>query len=122
MKRQAASSKARLTYMSPGSQLERKQNATMERGIDKRKLARYESTEVTLADEQHTQMCNMMNAIDEVATDDLQHIFKGGETHGVGDKLREIWTTDKREQMEQFQKDQARNSKDSKLTVSIRMY
>ena len=83
----------------------------MERGVDKRKLVKYQTTEVTLADEQHTQMCNVMDAIDRVATDDLQRIFEEGEAHGVGGKLREIWTTDKREQKEQFQKDKARNGK-----------
>ena len=78
LKRQAASSKARLMYMSPASQLKRKQNASMERGIDKRKLARFENTEITLADEQHTQMCDVMNAIDSAAVDDLQKIFEEG--------------------------------------------
>jgi len=54
LKRQDPSSRARLTYMSPGSRLKRKQCAAIERAVDKRKLARYEPTEVTLADEQHT--------------------------------------------------------------------
>ena len=98
--------------MSPASQLKRKMNATMERGLDKKKLARYENTEITLGDEQHTQMCNVVDAIDHVAVDDLQHIFEEGEAHGVGDKLKEIWTTDKRQQLEQFQKDQAKNGKE----------
>ena len=111
IKRQAVSSRARLTYMSPCSQLKRKQHASMERGMNKCKLARYEATEVTLAEEQHTQMSSVMDAIDQVATDELQCIFEEGEAHGVGGKLREIWTTDKREQKEQFQKDQEKNGK-----------
>lgn len=41
-------------------------NATMEYGVDK-KLARYENAEITLGDEQHTQMCNVVDAIDWVA-------------------------------------------------------
>jgi len=53
IKRQSASSRARLKYMSPSSRLKRKQRAAMERGVDKGKLVKYE---VTLADEQHTQM------------------------------------------------------------------
>ena len=57
-----------------------------------------------MGDEQHTQMCNVVDAIDHIAVDDLQHIFEEGEAHGVGDKLKEIWTTDKRQQLEQFQK------------------
>jgi len=40
--------------MSLAIQLKRKQSATMERGLDKRKLAKYLTTEITLADEQHT--------------------------------------------------------------------
>jgi len=54
IKRQSASSRARLSYMSPASQLKRKQHAIMERSIDKRKLARYEATKVALAEEQNT--------------------------------------------------------------------
>ena len=38
----------------------------------------------TLADEQHMQMCDVVNAIDSEAIDDLQKIFKEGESHGVG--------------------------------------
>jgi len=47
----------------------------MEQGIDKRKLAKYESTEITLSDPQHTQMCDVMNTTDGVAVDELQCIF-----------------------------------------------
>jgi len=112
IKRQASSSRARLSYMSPSSQLKRNQNASMERGIDKRKLAKYQSIEITLLDHQHTQMCDVMNTIDGVAVDELQHIFEEGEAHGVSDKLKEIWTTDKRDQLEQFKEDQTRNGKE----------
>ena len=111
LKRQAASSRARLLYMSPASQLKRKQNASMEHGNDKKKLARYENTVITLTDEQHTQMCDVMNAIDGEAVDDLQKIFKEGESHGVGSKFKEIWITDRRQNTQQFQQDQARNGK-----------
>ena len=64
VKRQAVSSRARLTYMSPASQTKRKQNATMERGFDKRKLTRYENTEITLSEEQHREMCDIVDAVD----------------------------------------------------------
>lgn len=80
----------------------------MECGIDKRKLAKYENTEITLADEQHTQMCDVINAIDGEAVDDF---FEEGESHGVGSKLKEIWTTDRRQRIKQFQQYQARNGK-----------
>ena len=90
----------------------------MERGLDKRKLAKYVDTELTLADNQHSQMCSVVDTINQVAVDDLQRIFEEAEAHGVGDKLKEIWTTDKREQMEQFQKDQAKNGKKLQLLVT----
>ena len=118
VKRQAASSRARLTYMSPNSRVKRKQNASMERGIAKRKLAKYENTELTLADEQHTQMCDIVNIIDGSVGDDLQKIFEEGETHGVSGKLKEIWMTDRRQNIEQFKQDQARNGKQNP-TVSV---
>ena len=76
----------------------------MEWSPDKRKLAQYEKTEITLSEEQYTQMCGVMDVVDQVAVDDLQRIFEEGETHGVGNKLKEIWTMDKRQQLESFQK------------------
>ena len=110
VKRQAASSKAKLTYMSPASQLKRKQNALVERNNDKLKLAKYESTEVTLSEDQHEDMSAVVNKIEEVSKDCLEKIFAEGDAHGVGNKIREIWVTDRREQLEQFNEDQARNS------------
>ena len=83
----------------------------MECGIDMRKLAKYENTQITLVDEQHTQMCDVMDAIDGEAIDELQKIFKEGEFHSVGSKLKEILTTERRQRIEQFQQNQARNGK-----------
>ena len=50
-----------------------------------------------------------MNKIEEVSKDYLEEIF-AGDAHGVGTKIREIWMTDRREQLEQFNQYQARNS------------
>ena len=111
VKRQAASSKAKLSYMSPASQLKRKQNMISERNNDKIKLRRYENTEVTLADDQHDDMCNVVKTIEEVGKNDLDKVFAEGDSHGVGDKIREVWLTDKRQQSKQFHTDQAKNGK-----------
>ena len=91
VKRQAPSSKVKLSYMSPTSQLKHKQNTTSERNNDKRnndkkKLRKYENTEVMLADD-HMKTCAMM---DEVSKDDLEKLFSEGDIHGVGDKVREV--------------------------------
>ena len=110
VKRQAPSSKARLTYMSPSSQLKRKQNVLMERNSDKRKLSKYQNTEVTLSEEQHEEMSAIVRRIEEVGKDELEKVFAEGDAHGVGTQIREIWKTDRREQLEQFSEDQARNS------------
>jgi len=109
IRRQAPSSRAKLTYMSPASQLKRNQNRISERNNDKIKLRKYEKTEVTLADEQHDDMCNVMNKIEEVSRDDLEKVFAEGDEHGVGDKIREVWLTDHRKQADQFHLDQTRN-------------
>ena len=61
LKRQAPSSKAKLTYMSPASRAKRKQNVLTERNNDKKKLAKYEKTEVTLSDDQHEEMSAIVN-------------------------------------------------------------
>ena len=74
--------------MSPVTQVKRKQNTTMERDLDKRKLAQYESTEITLSEEQHSLMCDVMDVVDQVAVDDLQCTFEEGEIHNVGNKLK----------------------------------
>ena len=109
VKRQAPTSKAKLLYMSPTSQLKRKQNAISERSNDKKKLRKYENTEVTLADDQLEDMYNIVKAIEEVSKDDLEKLFAEGDIYGVGDKVREVWCTDRRHQLEQFHEDQTRN-------------
>ena len=76
--------------MSPASQLKRKQNTTSERNNDKKKLRKYENTEVTLADDQHEDMCNIVKTIDEVSKDDLEKLFTESDIHGVKDKVREV--------------------------------
>ena len=105
LKWQASSSKAKLSYMSPSSQAKRKQNILTERGNDKKKLAKYENTEVTLADGQHEEMPTLVNKIKEVGKAELEKIFAEGDSHGVGTQVREIWMTNKRQQLSQF-KDQ----------------
>ena len=61
---------------------------------DKKKLRKYENTEVTLANGQHEDMCNIVKTIEEVSKDDLEKLFAEGDIHGVGDKVREVWCTD----------------------------
>ena len=110
-KRQAPSSRAKLSTMSPASQFKRKQNAQAERTNDKKKLRKFENTEVTLDEEQHDEMCTIVNKIEEVGKNDLEKAFAEGDAHGVGAQIREVWVTDRRQQTDQFKADQAKNSK-----------
>ena len=97
--------------MSPASQSKRKQNSLTERNNDKIKLTKFEKTEITLAEEQHDEMCTIVNRIEEVGKDELEKVFADGDAHGVGAQIREVWVTDRRQQLDQFKADQARNSK-----------
>ena len=99
--------------MSPTSQLQRKQNAQTERSSDKLKLAKLKTVDLDLPDEQHFDMCNVTEAIEESGKDELDRVFTEGDAHGVRDVLRNVWHTDLRKQKEQFMADQANNGKRS---------
>ena len=113
MKRKAPSSKAKLSKMSPFSQSKQKQNASTERNNDKRKLTKYERTEVMLTDEQHEEMSEILDKVEEV---DKAEIFAERDSHGVGTQIREVWMTDKRHQLARFKADQDRNGEYSENT------
>ena len=105
--------------MSPTSQSKRKQNSLIERNSDKINLTKFEKTEKTLAEEQHDEMCTIVNRIEEVSKDELEKLFANGDAHGVGAQIREVWVTDRRQQLDQFKADQTRNSK---VSVYALMY
>ena len=106
VKHQSASSKARLSYMSPASQLKRQQNAQYTHKLSAQKLAKYEENEVILNEEQHTEMCSIA---ERTKNDDLEKLLKEGNEHGVGELMKEIWFTDRKRQIQQFANDQATN-------------
>ena len=74
----------------------------MERNNDKLKLAKYESTEVMLSEDQHEDMNVVMNKIKQVSKDCLEKIFVKGDAHDVGNRIRETWMTKRWEQWEQI--------------------
>jgi len=63
IKRQCPSSRARLQYMSPASQLKRKRYTQYEWSSSIRKLQKLEDSEVVLSDEQNEEMCAVMEAM-----------------------------------------------------------
>ena len=60
--------------MSPKSQSNKKQNVMMEQGLGRRNLHNMRIQRFTISDEQHTQICDVMDIVNQVAADDL-HIF-----------------------------------------------
>lgn len=108
VKQQSASSKARLCYMSPASQLKRHQNIQYARSLSAQKLAKYGENEVTLSEEQNSEMCAI---VEKTKDDDLEKLLKEGNEHGVGELMKEIWFTDKKCQVQQFANDQTANGK-----------
>ena len=109
-KRQAPSSRARLTYMSPSSQLKRKHNAKVERDNTIQKLKQYEHTEVPLDTDQDDEMNEIVSIIENEFQDELDKLLAEGEKHGVGHKMKEIWSANKQRDSRDFTNDQIFNS------------
>ena len=84
--------------MSPASQAKRKKLAQYERTSTMRKLANYESSEITL-DVNQNEMCSIVQAIGD---DDLEKLYVEGEKHGVGSIMKEIWVTDVEQRRSKF--------------------
>ena len=109
--RQDTSSRARLSYMSPESRVQRQCKQAARRFSDKRKLEHFEATEVPLDAEQDEEMSTIVSKIEETCPDELEKLFSEGNKHGVGSKLRSIWSTDRQREYADFSKDQKINSK-----------
>ena len=75
LRRQQSSSHARLTYMSPTSNLQRKTNQKQQRHC---KLEAYQETEVTLDDQQSDEMGSIMSIIEKEYQDDLETLLSEG--------------------------------------------
>lgn len=111
LKRQEASSKAPLTYMSPTSQAKRAQNQRMERGKDKRKLQQFQNANIPLHCEQDAELNDVVTIINRDFGNDLEKLFEEADKHGVAEKLREVWMTDVQREKTIFNRDQSQNSK-----------
>ena len=76
--KQHPSSHAPLMYMSPESQLKRKQQQRRRHEIDLRKLRKYEQTEISLDSEQHDEMMAVMSTIEEKCSDEMEQLVSEG--------------------------------------------
>ena len=73
IKRQCSSSRARVSYMSPQSQMKRKQNAKMKRDNNIRKIHQSVCGEVPLDTDQNDEMCDIMSVIEEKCQVELRY-------------------------------------------------
>ena len=92
--------------MSPDSQKKRKELTQRDRAKRQKRLQKYAHTEVVLDDEQHEELSQLVNAIDERGSTELEELF----SDGVKEAVSEIWQMDKRKMKESFDFDQANNS------------
>ncbi len=78
LKRQSTSSRARLKYMSPYSQKQRKENQQKERKNMKKRCDHYDAMEIPLDDEQNTEMDSITSRIEQDYPQDLEKLFIEG--------------------------------------------
>ena len=95
--------------MSPNSQKKRKEFTQRDRVKLQKRLQKYAHTEVVLDDEQHEELSQLVNAIDEKGDTVLEELLSDAESHGVKEAVTEIWQMDKRRTKEIFDSDQTDN-------------
>ena len=109
VKRQQPDSHCPLKYMSPSSQKKRKEYTQRDRAKHKKLLRKYSHTEVTLDDEQHEELSQLVNAIDENGSADLDELLQDADSYGMKDAVSEIWQMDKGRMKEIFDAEQCKN-------------
>lgn len=121
-KRHDPSSSARLSYMSPNSQLQRHKKK-VQRDSSRRKLRQYDHMEVPLDNDQDEEMTKVVSTIEQECSVELELLFSEGDKHGVGSRMREIWNADKRSKdVDEFRSDQCINSKLVCILLFIQHY
>ena len=88
-----------------------------ERVEDRKRLQKYEHTELTLDDEQSDELSQVVHTISAKSPgrEVLSQIFEEAENQGKGQIARDIWESDMRSQ---FHKDQSRNGHYSITSLS----
>ena len=95
-------------YLSPKSLKRKRKYMQQERS---KLLDKFSHMEVSLDEDQHNQMCQLVEKISEVGAADLESAFTDGDKHGVGPAIRAIWKSDLQNIKQEFDQDQQRNSK-----------
>ena len=92
-------------YLSPKSLKKKRQNMQQERS---KLLKKYTHLEVTLNEEQHDEMCSIMEKVTQVGAEEVESSLVDSDKYGVGSAVRAIWENDLKKE---FNKDQHQNSK-----------
>ena len=95
-------------YLSPKSLKRKRQNMQQERS---KLLKKYSHLEVSLSEDQHDQMCNIMEKVTQIGADELESSLALGDKQGVGPAVRALWKNDLQNIKKEFDQDQQRNSK-----------
>ena len=112
LQRQQASSKVRLSVLSPESQKARQENVRRERKNYRRMAERMiQRTSLTVNENQNTELVALINCLESCkeGQEGLTKVFNEAENHkpGTGGVLREMWHMEK----EAFFKDQRKNGR-----------
>lgn len=100
------SSHFKMKYLSPASLQKRKQLIKQERARDKRIVEQYNRTRLTLDDEQHDEVCGIINSIENTHKDELEKVLGEADKEGAGESIREMWKIDSQKAKKHFQDDQ----------------
>ena len=102
-------------YLSPHSLHRRELNTKAAQAREKRMLKQHIPEQIILDDRQHNEMSHVHSVVDEVASSELESIFKEGDGQGteIGSTMRQIWEQDRRtlhnEAKKSFYSDQDKN-------------
>ena len=103
-------------YLSPKSLKKKRQNMQQERS---KLLKKYSHMEVSLNEDQHDQMCNVMENVAQIGAKELESALAEGDKHGVGPAIRAIWKNDLQNIKKEFDQDQKQNSEFTQSSRSL---
>lgn len=79
-------------------------------------LKHYQEYDVTLHDDQNSELLKLVSSISDVGKEELQKVLEEADAKGKGELLRNIWKLDEEERLK-YHKDQRKNSKQSDMFV-----
>ena len=93
-------------YLSPKSLKKKRVNMQQERSM---LLKKHLHMEVCLSEDQHDQMCDIMENVAQIGAKELESSLVEGDKHGVGPAIRAIWKNDLQNIKKEFDEDQEKN-------------